>query len=134
MEEDDAAYEIRIGDRLPDFGFVDLSGQTHHLCELVQQGPTVFVFLSTKCPLAKRYTERLKRLHADYSSQGVTVVGVYSNSDETLEGTRDFVTTADLEFPIVLDADGYLARRLCQDDAAGICIRQRRDVGLSRSD
>ena len=76
---------------MSDFGFRDLNGQIHHLVDLVGHGPTAFVFLSTQCPLAKRYTERLKRMHADYQARGVSVIGVYSNSDETVEGTKEFV-------------------------------------------
>jgi peroxiredoxin len=111
LQDRAARPAVEVGETIGDFGFRDLDGRTHHLAHMVQRGPCAVVFLSTKCPLAKRYTERIKRVQQQFASQGASLIGVYSNADETLEGVRSFAAMAAFTFPIVLDADGYLARR-----------------------
>ena len=103
---------LAVGRRVPSLAFHDVEGTTVRLEEDLKNGPVAFVFLSTTCPLAKRYVERLKRLHQNYKPRGVTLVAVFPNADETLEGVRKFVATAGFTFPVARDLNGYVARRL----------------------
>jgi peroxiredoxin len=112
LEEHDSDHAVRIGEEVGEFGFRDIVGRTYHVRQLTKLGPVVIVFLSTKCPLAQRYAERLKRLSAHHSTRGVTVIGVYANADETADDVASMAAAAGFSFPIVLDSTGYVARRL----------------------
>lgn len=95
-----------------DLRFNDISGNPHYLVDDLSNGPAVFVFLSTKCPVAKRYSTRLNELHSKFAANGVALYAVYPNSDETDEGLAEFVKAAGFKFPVVSDPTGYLVREL----------------------
>ena len=52
---------VPVGTKLPAVNFATLEGKTHNLDVLTKHGPVVFTFLATECPVAQRYTMRLKR-------------------------------------------------------------------------
>ncbi len=110
--EDSDHREFGVGQVVPPISFHDLSGQTIRLEKRLERGPVAFVFLSTTCPLAKRYIERLKRLHTAYAARGATLIGVFSNGDETAAGIREFAVAACLPFPVTRDVSGYIAKKL----------------------
>ena len=67
---------VPIGTKISRLTFTTLRGDTHNLDTLTAQGPVVFAFLATECPVAQRYTMRLKRLHAEFAAQtNTTFVG-----------------------------------------------------------
>ena len=69
---------VPIGTQLSRLNFTTLKGDTYTLDTLIQQGPAVFVFLATECPVAQRYAMRLKRLHTEFTTEKhTTFVGVY---------------------------------------------------------
>jgi mono/diheme cytochrome c family protein len=55
---------------------------------------------------------RLRRLHEQYSGDGIRLFAVFSNSDETVAGIRAYAEQAEYPFASVRDVGGYLARRL----------------------
>lgn len=89
----------------------NLDGEATYLKEATKDGPAVFVFTSTVCPLAKRYTMRLRRLQDDFADKGVHLFAVFSNSDETDEGIADYAQKAQFPFQSIRDVNGYLAKR-----------------------
>ena len=104
--------KVQIGTKLDDISFRSLADETYHLNNLVNQGPVVFVFLSAECPVAQRYAMRLKRLHSKYLDKQVTVFGVYSNENDSMDDVKNYLIKAEYTFPIIKDADGRLARHL----------------------
>ena len=70
---------------------------------------TVYVFLSTQCPVSKVYGPRLNRLAQAYEARGVSVVGVFSNMQEGQAEIEAFARSRQLAFPIVLDAQAKMA-------------------------
>jgi hypothetical protein len=112
LQEADHRPAICPGDRLERMSFKDVTGKSYYLEDVTARGPTVFAFLSTKCPLAKRYTSRLIRLHDAYASRGVSLFAVFPNRDETDTGIKEYVEAARYSFPAVWDVGGYVARRL----------------------
>lgn len=110
--QDSQTSDLIPGSFVPELRFRDVSGKSHYLSETLEKGPAVFVFLSTQCPLAKRYTQRLIRLHESYAKQGVSLFAVFPNTDETLQGIRDYMKQTQLPLPAVRDATGYLVDAL----------------------
>ena len=105
---------VPIGTELPRLNFTTLSGDTYTLDSLTRNGPVVAVFLATGCPVAQRYTMRLKRLHTEFTNdkQHTTFVGIYANEEDTLDDVKAYIQKAEYTFPIVKDTTGYLAELL----------------------
>ena len=93
------------------FSFHDVEGSAWYSDDILSNGPAAFVFLSTKCPLAKRYTMRLNRLHEQFEDDGVTLFAVFPNSDEDIDGISSYCKLAKFKFPAVLDRQNYLVNR-----------------------
>ena len=101
-----------VDTRLPNVTFTSLKEKTFHLNTLTKQGPVVFVFLSAECPVAQRYAMRLKRINSEFYKKQVSIVGVYSNENDSVDDVKAYITRAKFTFPIVKDTDGSLARHL----------------------
>jgi mono/diheme cytochrome c family protein/peroxiredoxin len=112
-ENKDAGSQVpAVGEAITGLTFKDVAGKVYYQDDLQKRGPAVFVFLSSECPLAQAYGPRLARLRADFASRGVALFGVYANADETPEGVAEYAKKWKIEFPLVKDEHGYLARRL----------------------
>lgn len=72
---------------------------------------TVYVFLSTQCPISKVYAPRLNALARDFGSRGVRFVGVFSNMQEGTAEMQAFAKGRGFVFPVVRDADASLAQK-----------------------
>jgi hypothetical protein len=92
--------------------FRDLDGQAYYVAELRQKGPVAFVFLSTSCPVARQYTQRLLQLHESFADSGVQFFAVFSNHEDDRPAITEYARTTRLAMPIVADRSGDLARQL----------------------
>jgi len=72
---------------------------------------TVYLFLSTHCPISNRYTPRLARLASRLGGRQIRFVGIYEDGDATQVSVALHAREHGLEFPLLLDADGSRARR-----------------------
>jgi peroxiredoxin len=95
--------------RIEDFTLADHQGQEHRYSELAGDHVAVVVFLGTECPLVNLYTARLNRLHETYAAQGVVLIGVYSNRQDTAEEVADHVREHHLAFPVLMDPKHLVA-------------------------
>jgi mono/diheme cytochrome c family protein len=112
LREVPATPSATVGTAVADLSFKDIQCKAHYLEDVLRNGPAVFIFLSTECPLAQRYSLRLSRLHEDFSPRGVSFFGVYANADETRQTVAGLAREANMPFPLVKDVHGYLARKL----------------------
>ena len=104
---------VPIGTKLSRLNFTTLDGDTYTLDRLTRHGPVVIAFLATECPVAQRYTMRLKRLHTEFTTEKqTTFVAIYANEEDTVDDVKAYVAKAAYEFPIVKDATGRLAGTL----------------------
>ncbi len=106
------SQNVSIGTKFSDIRFTSLNGNTHTILSLTQQGPAIFIFLSAECPVAQRYAMRLKRMFKEFEDNNVSIVGVYSNENDSVEDVQAYLKKAEYPFPIVKDIDGSLARHL----------------------
>lgn len=77
---------------------------------------TVVVFLGTECPLARLYGGRLQRIADEFAADGLQVVGVMSNRQDSNDDIRAYVAENGVRFPVLKDdlnviADAYGADR-----------------------
>ncbi|MEZ6076048.1 MAG: thioredoxin family protein [Pirellulaceae bacterium] len=84
-------------------------GKQVHLREFADKPIVVLAFLGTQCPLAKLYGPRLNELNTKYAAQGVVVLGVNSNKQDSLTELTAFVHRHEIEFPMLKDVGNRLA-------------------------
>jgi hypothetical protein len=71
---------------------------------------TVFVFITTDCPIANRYAPEIQRLTAIFASQGVRFWLVYANPHEPLASIRNHLRQFQYAIPALRDPDHALVR------------------------
>lgn len=106
-----AAASVLAGARL-DTELSDIHGKPHTLTEFASSRLLVVAFLGTECPLAKLYGPRLQELADEFESQGVTVIGVDANSQDTLADLTAYARRHKIQFPLFKDLTGDTAESL----------------------
>ncbi len=91
---------------------VDFRGRTWQLDDFADDSIIAVAFLGTECPLAKLYSVRLNELQSKYGDEGLQVVAVMSNRQDSLEEIAAFATRQGLEYPVLKDAGGRFADEL----------------------
>lgn len=91
---------------------VDYRGRTWKLGDFEDNSLLVVAFLGTECPLAKLYAVRLGEMQRELGPEGVQVIAVMSNRQDSLEEIAAFAARQELEFPVLKDAGNRLADEL----------------------
>ncbi len=105
-----------IGSYAPDFELPGVDDQVHHLARYLENYQAVcVVFICNHCPYVKSYLERLKQLQADFSGQGVTLIGMNANDatqypEDSFEKMKVFAAEHQLNFPYTRDVTQDVAR------------------------
>lgn len=99
---------VKVGEVTPDFTLSDTEGKSVTLSSF-RGKPVLIHFWSARCPFVLRYEERLGKIASDYQSQGVTVLAIDSNENESLEDIRKVAAQRKLNYPILLDPGNAVA-------------------------
>ena len=105
------AGNLTIGGTLEDFKLPDTNGKELAFKDLAGKKGTIIVFVSAQCPVVKAYNERISQLAADYKDKGINVVGINSNSTESVEWVKAHATE-NYKFPILIDKGNVIADKL----------------------
>src|SRR3989338_5089299 len=70
--------------KVEDFTLEDYDGVKHSLSDFKDSKAIVLMFIATQCPVSNAYNERMVSLYDDYKSKGVTVLGINSNKEESV--------------------------------------------------
>ena len=100
-----------VGSTVENFKLADTSGVERSLDELKGKNGAIVVFVSAQCPVVKQYNERISQFAADFAAQGINVIGINSNSTESLEWVRSHATEK-YQFPVLIDKGNVLADKL----------------------
>ncbi len=73
---------------------------------------TAYVFTTTDCPIANRYAPEIRRLSAEFSTQGIDFRLVYVNPRESDEATRAHAIKFGYTMPLLHDREHGLVKRL----------------------
>ncbi len=93
---------LEPGTKAPSFELVDTEGRKVSLEDLLKKGPTLLIFYKRECPVCRDSLPFFKK-YTQYVN-GFSVVGIAQN---TQEETVEFAQSLGLNFPILLDSDGY---------------------------
>lgn len=99
----------RIG--LGSLRILDVKGQSHALGADSRRPGSVFVFLSSECPISRQYVPELNRLASVAEAGRIPFYGVLSDPTLTRQAAVKFVDEFRIAFPVLFDASGELAER-----------------------
>ncbi|WP_020475487.1 redoxin domain-containing protein [Zavarzinella formosa] len=93
------------------FSLKDSAGKAWNLADQKSKA-TVIVFLSCECPMSNAYAKPLSDLNTKFKSQGVTVVGINANKEESAEQIIAHSKEYGINFPVLKDTDGAAVKAL----------------------
>ncbi|MBX3437141.1 MAG: redoxin domain-containing protein [Planctomycetaceae bacterium] len=93
------------------FSLQDYRGQLHSLADYGDHPLVVLAFLGTECPLVKFYGPKLEALQREFG-RDVAVLGINSNSHDSVTEIAAFARRHGIEFPILKDPGNQLADQL----------------------
>jgi len=102
---------LAIGATMENFKLTDTSGTEKSFNDLKGKNGAILVFLSVQCPVVKGYNERIVKLAEDYAAKGINVIGINSNSTETMEKVKAHAAE-NYKFPVLIDKGNVIADRL----------------------
>ncbi|MGD1852069.1 MAG: thioredoxin family protein [Cyanophyceae cyanobacterium] len=116
MERLDNRLRDRIGQYAHDFEIPGVAGQVQHLATLLESHRAIaMVFMCNHCPFVRSYLSRLMALQAEFSPQGITLLGINPNDpnkslDDDFEAMKRFAAEQKLNFPYLWDSTQDVAR------------------------
>jgi peroxiredoxin len=98
-----------IGRTIDEFELRDYRGAEHKLSDLADRKLVVVAFLGCECPLAKLYGPRLAALASEFEPQGVAILGVNSNCQDSITEMAAYARRHEIAFPLLKDPGNELA-------------------------
>lgn len=117
---------------IPAFRLKDTSGHVVALDDFKAKKAIAVVFIGTECPLVNLYVVRLAELQRELGAQGLQILAINSNSQDSPEEVARHAQERQLPFPVLLDPGQKVADLLGAErtpevillDASGI-VRYR---------
>ena len=108
------ARESSIGRKTQDFTLTEaVSGRPWNLSEQAKRNDAIVLYFnSVECPVTNRYLPILKKLQERFADRQVTIATINSNQHDSLEDIQQHAGEFGLEFSILQDASGEVARSL----------------------
>lgn len=97
--------KLKIGDKAPSFAVQDIDDNFVSM-DNYKGNPVVLRFWSTDCKYCRADTPIFNEYFNTYKRAGLKVV--YINNSSDIKTVRDFVEDLEIQFPVVLDADGKI--------------------------
>lgn len=109
------SFALQAGEgtkKVKPFTLEDYNGVKHSLADYKTSKAIVLMFIATQCPVSNAYNGRMVELQKDYSSKGVTFVGINSNKQEGIEEIKSHATEHGFDFPVLKDWNNVIADQL----------------------
>ena len=105
-----------LGKQIAPFTLDNCYGKPVSLSDFDDKKAVVVVFLGVECPLAKLYGPRLAQLQAEFEDQGVVVLGLNANTQDSMTELQAYVHRHDVNYEFLKDvgnrvADAFGAQR-----------------------
>ena len=104
--------EFAVGKKVENFTLPDLSGGQQSLDKLKGENGAVLVFVSAQCPVVKSYNERINEIAGELKAKGINLIGINSNSTESLDWVSSHAKEVRYKFPVLIDKGNVLADKL----------------------
>jgi peroxiredoxin len=104
--------DLAVGTKVENFTLKDLNGAEQSLDKLEGENGAVLVWVSAQCPVVKSYNERINEIAAELKAKGINVIGINSNSTESLDWITSHASEVGYKFPVLIDKGNVLADKL----------------------
>lgn len=91
---------------------LSLAGTAGWISRTPEPKATVYLVLSTDCPIAMQYTPRINRLVNEFSDDGVTFKAIFPNDLESRQAVAKYMSERDYKFDWSLDLGAVEAKKL----------------------
>ncbi|QDV25072.1 redoxin domain-containing protein [Aureliella helgolandensis] len=108
----DTSRESKLGEKVESFTLLNCYGKQVSLDDFASSQAVAIVFLGAECPLAKLYGPRLTDIQEQYAERGVQVLGINSNSQDSLTEVAAYVHRHEIGFPMLKDPGNRIADAL----------------------
>ncbi len=98
-----------LGRTIDAFTAKDYYGKTRSLSDFADKKVVIVYFTGTECPLAKLYAPRMERISKELADQGVAVIGVNSNRQDSITEIAGYAQKHGVTYPILKDAGNKIA-------------------------
>ena len=105
-----------VGNYAPDFELPGIDKQVHHLGRYLNAFKAIgVVFIGDNSAHASEHIEKLKKIQAEFESQGFTLIAINSNDfggtiEESFEAMQNFAREQQLNFPYLRDPTQDVAK------------------------
>lgn len=106
-----AVADSPAGQQIADFTLRNSQGDEISLSDFSDRKVIVVAFVGAECPLVRLYSHRLAELHQSLSGQGVTVLAIDSNQQDSAEDIKEFVKSQRIPFAVLRDPQNKIANR-----------------------
>ena len=111
-ELESSVQSSKIGKVVEDFTLQSHRGRKWALSDFQDKRAVVIVFLGTECPLAKLYGPRLAELQSEFGDAGLAIVGINSNTQDSMTELTAYAERHKLSFPLLKDVGNRVADAL----------------------
>lgn len=101
-----------VGVVVENFQLQDYRGKSHALSDYADSRVIVLAFLGTECPLVKLYASRLQAIQDAFDPHDVVVLGINSNTHDSVTEIASFARRHEIGFPILKDPGNRVADAL----------------------
>jgi len=95
-----------------DFELENIDNETISFDEVKGDSLTLIDFWTTSCKPCIKAIPKLNEIYAEYKSRGVEIVGVNCDGPRSTAKVGPFVTTHNVEYPVLLDINSKLMKEL----------------------
>lgn len=88
----------------------DAKGEDVNFRDLLGKGPVLLTFWALWCEPCKQEMKAYKGVIEKFKDQGVSMIAINTDKVKSVAKVRAYVTTQGLDFPVLLDPDGGIAR------------------------
>ncbi len=105
-------HRSHIGKHVESFTLDNCYGKSVSLDDFSEAKAIAIVFLGTECPLAKLYGPRLTAIQQQYADRGLQIIGINSNTQDSLTELAAYVHRHEIGFPMLKDRGNRVADAL----------------------
>jgi peroxiredoxin len=104
-----ACANYSSADKIQNFTLPDYNGKDHSFSDYKNSKAVVIIFVATECPVSNAYNSRMENLFKEYTSKGISFLGINSNKAESVEMIKEHAAENDLTFTILKDKNNIVA-------------------------